>query len=112
MSKSSAKRVTDPAARRSPRHPRDRAARAPWTTNGGSTYRWRIINGEVANPHAVTDAQPILMRAGYYWCIGSYYFDSGGGGGYWDGVIYAPIWFSRVLSPADIKAIHDQPCSP
>ena len=82
------------------------------TYERASLTRTVYINGEVANPHAMTDAQPILMPAGYYWCIGSYYFDSSGGGGYWNGVIYAPIWFARVLSPADIKAIHDQPCSP
>ena len=70
------------------------------------------INGDTANPHVVIDTDPILMPPDQYWCVGAYYFNGPGGGAFWTGQIYAPIWFDRVLSPTDIATIHTQACAP
>jgi hypothetical protein len=70
------------------------------------------INGDTATPYTKVDTDPILMPGGYYWCVGEYYFDGSGGGGYFTGAIYAPIWFARVLPPQDIAAMHVQACAP
>ena len=70
------------------------------------------INGDTTNPHVTTDTDPILMPPDEYWCLGSYYFDGSGGGAYWTGQIYAPIWFDHVLSTSDIARIHDEACAP
>lgn len=70
------------------------------------------INGDTANPFVQTDTDPILMPPDQYWCLGEYYFDGSGGGAFWTGMIHAPIWFDRVLPPADIATIHAQSCAP
>lgn len=70
------------------------------------------INGDTANPHVLIDTDPIVMDSGFYWCLGSYYFDGSGGAAYWTGQIYAPVWFDRVLAPEEIAAIHSQTCTP
>lgn len=70
------------------------------------------IDGDITNPHAVTDTDPILMPGGFYWCLGAYYFSGSGGSAYWTGQIYAPVWFDRVLAPSDIARIHSEACAP
>jgi hypothetical protein len=82
------------------------------TYSRASLTRTVYVNGDIANPHVLVDPAPILMPSGFYWCLGEYYFDGSGGGGFWHGLIYAPIWFDRVLPASDIAAVHDQPCAP
>jgi hypothetical protein len=122
-----------------------------WTTDGGSTYQWRInncnggtaadfdvpgvyavgnwahicqtyrratltrtvyVNGDIANPYSITDADPIAAPANNYWCLGSYYFAGTGADNFWNGLMYLPIWFDRVLTPEEIAAVHGQACKP
>jgi hypothetical protein len=35
-----------------------------------------------------------------------------GGGGWFTGQLFAPIWFNRVLPTADIARVHDETCTP
>ena len=62
-----------------------------------------VINGNQKGMH--TDGGPIVDPPANKWCIGSY-----GGGGFWTGLIYLPMWFDRVLSDAEIQNVYDTAC--
>lgn len=65
-----------------------------------------IVTDQVATYPAV-DPVPIDV-ADLRWCIGSY-----GGGGFWTGLIHRPMWFNRILTETEIRAIHAAPlCFP
>ncbi len=63
-----------------------------------------VINGQTGSKVSVTDSAPINQSPSS-WCIGSY-----GGGGFWTGFIYEPMWFSRVLSDAEIEQVYAHGC--
>jgi concanavalin A-like lectin/glucanase superfamily protein len=64
-----------------------------------------VVNGQTAAKLTHVDTAPIVEPASNAWCIGSY-----GGGGFWTGFIYRPLWFSRVLSDAEIQEVFANAC--
>lgn len=64
-----------------------------------------VINGDASKKASVTDTVPIVSPPSSNWCIGSY-----GGGGYWTGLIFQPMWFDRVLSDTEIASVAKTAC--
>jgi hypothetical protein len=64
-----------------------------------------IVNGQTTQKVSVADTAPIVEVPTSQWCIGSY-----GGGGYWTGLIYSPMWFDRVLTDEEIKRVNATAC--
>lgn len=63
-----------------------------------------VVNGNTSQKFSITDTVPIVENTSN-WCIGSY-----GSGGFWTGLIYRPMWFSRVLSDAEIQQVYSTAC--
>ena len=62
-----------------------------------------VVNGQTSAKVSKT-TQPIVMDPNP-WCIGTYQ-----GGGYWNGYVYLPLWFNRVLSDAEIQQVYAHGC--
>ncbi|MFO0615719.1 MAG: LamG-like jellyroll fold domain-containing protein [Polyangiaceae bacterium] len=75
------------------------------TYTAASLTREVVINGQTNQKTTLVDPDPILEPSDRSWCIGSY-----GGGGYWTGLLYRPLWFDRVLSDAEIQAVSANGC--
>lgn len=75
------------------------------TYTASAIKREIVINGVTSQKTAHFDSDPILEPGNQSWCIGSY-----GGGGYWNGLIYLPLWFDKVLSDAEIQDVYANGC--
>jgi hypothetical protein len=64
-----------------------------------------VIDGQTTQKTTQVDAAPIVEPTDQPWCIGSY-----GGGGYWSGLLFQPMWFDRVLSDAEIQNVYATAC--
>jgi DNA-directed RNA polymerase specialized sigma24 family protein len=67
----------------------------------GNSTRSVVINGSTAEKTTIVDANPINGTTDN-WCLGSY-----GGGGYFNGSLYSPVWFNRTLSDAEILSLYN-----
>jgi hypothetical protein len=75
------------------------------TYTKATTTRTVVINGDTTQKKTQVDTVPIVMPPTNPWCIGSF-----GGGGYWTGLIYMPLWFDRVLTDTEIANVYTNPC--
>lgn len=74
------------------------------TYKSSTMTRTVVIDGSTSTKHVLVDTVPIVENTSN-WCIGSY-----GGGGYWTGLIYRPMWFDRVLSDTEIQQVAAKGC--
>jgi hypothetical protein len=75
------------------------------TYSRATMTRTVIVNGQTTQKVSIADTVPIAEVPTSQWCIGSY-----GGGGYWTGLIYSPMWFDRVLTDEEIKRVNATAC--
>lgn len=75
------------------------------TYEAASMTREVTIDGDTGQKTTLVDGSPILEPTNQAWCIGSY-----DGGGYWNGLIYLPLWFDRVLDDAEIQNVSANAC--
>jgi hypothetical protein len=69
------------------------------TYRSASRSRSVIIVDAQLTTNSTVDPNPIAP-SNNRWCIGSY-----GNGSFWNGLIYRPMWFDRVLSTDEIRAL-------
>ncbi|MEK7704057.1 MAG: LamG-like jellyroll fold domain-containing protein [Myxococcota bacterium] len=68
------------------------------TYEASTRTRRVVIDGDTVNDHTIVDTVPIAITPGGEWCIGSF----GIGGGFWNGLIFMPMWLDRVLTDAEL----------
>jgi hypothetical protein len=74
-----------------------------------SLQRVMVLNGQPGSRVFINDTAPIVASTAG-WCIGAYSADGVTGGGFWNGLIYRPMWFDRVLSLTEIQQISANGC--
>lgn len=78
-----------------------------------SLTRTVYVDGDGATPYVAVDTDPIVVQTpATPWCLGEYAFEATSVGAPMTGLLYAPIWFARVLAPAEIARVHDETCTP
>lgn len=70
------------------------------TYNSSELTRQIVING--TNKYTEIDDVPLNYLTGSFWCISNY-------GGHWDGYIFKPMWFDRILLDNEINSIYSNP---
>lgn len=75
------------------------------TYDRAAMRRTVVRDGMTSAKSEIVDVAPIATSSVDPWCIGSY-----GEGGFWNGRIYEPMWFDRVLSDQEIERLHTPAC--